>query len=135
LTASYWIPCKDRRRVRRFPSKLSLKYEVILGRRIARFGSGKTCNISSTGVLFQSDSALEEGSSVELLINWPAPYQGKQPMHLLIRGQIVRVEDGKRAALKVQYHCFVPCEVSKSRLVVISSRTASASTPPPPPAP
>jgi hypothetical protein len=91
----------------RLPIQLALRYRVIVGQRIAQMGTGRTCDISRTGVLFEPESMLDTGSSVELFIDWPAPYHGKEPMALLVRGTIIRFEDN-RAALKVLYHDFIP---------------------------
>ena len=97
----------DRRNGARLPMRLPLQYRVISEKAVAKTGAGQTCNLSRTGVLFESDAALHEGNSVELLIEWPAPFHGEEPMRLLMCGTVTRHED-VRAALKVVYYDFLP---------------------------
>ena len=61
----------DRRSWPRYPLETALEYQVIHGSSTAT-GQGKTINLSSGGVLFQSDQDVAEGIQIELAIVWPA---------------------------------------------------------------
>ena len=69
--------------------------------------------MSSAGVLFEPDTALATGSTVELSIDWPVLHDGKQHMELVLCGTIVRLENA-RVALRVTHHAFTPYRPSEA---------------------
>jgi hypothetical protein len=72
--------------------ELSLYYRV-LAKRGGFTGTGITRNVSSDGVLFQSERPLTAGHGIRLSIAWPALYRGTQRAELIVYGKIVRTED------------------------------------------
>jgi hypothetical protein len=58
--------------------------------RAKQFGSGKTLNVGTGGVLFEGNELLLPGDAIELLMNWPFLWKGVCPMRLAIRGLVVR---------------------------------------------
>ena len=68
-------------------------------------GVGKTLNMSSNGVFFESEQALLPGRRLELMISWPAQLNNTCPLKLVARGRVVRVEAG-RAAVEIQQYEF-----------------------------
>jgi hypothetical protein len=60
------------------------------GNRVAEAGSGRTVNISSSGVWFTTDAVLSTGLPVELSMSWPARLNDVCPMKLMIYGCVVR---------------------------------------------
>src|SRR5271170_8072232 len=67
--------------------------------------SGKTVDISSSGVLFTTTETLLPGRRMELAIDWPAQLDNKCALKLVARGRVVRFE-GDRAALEILQHEF-----------------------------
>jgi hypothetical protein len=65
--------------------------------RLRHCGSG-TCttaliqNISSTGVYFTAEVSLDEGSDVELLVDWPVNLNDRIPIMLVLSGIVVRLD-------------------------------------------
>jgi len=84
----------ERRAARRFPIELELDYRAT-GRRDRRFtGTGKTTNISSTGILFRTEHELEPDTNIEASISWPVRLHQTVPLKLRVRGRVVRSESG-----------------------------------------
>lgn len=95
----------DRRGSDRFPIEREVRYKVLSKRSADEAGSGRTVNMSSSGVLFTSDHFLLPGKRVEVSISWPAQLNNKTNLKLVARGRVVRCEDGK-AALEIQQYEF-----------------------------
>jgi hypothetical protein len=94
----------ERRTSGRFPIEREVRYKVI-SRRGQEAGTGKTVNISSSGILFSTEQPLETGKQVEISVAWPAQLNNQTPLKLVARGRLVRVED-HRAALEIQHYEF-----------------------------
>src|SRR5438132_10617161 len=96
----------DRRASRRLPIERDVRYTVIVGKRkVGQVGWGKTLNISSAGVLFTTESALQEGVRVELAVSWPALINDSLPLKLVILGHVVRTEE-TQAAISIESYEF-----------------------------
>lgn len=80
-------------------------YRVLNGKNGELAATGKTVNISSSGVLFTSEHLLLPGRSVELSIDWPAQLNNKCALKLVARGRVVRLVDGC-VALEIIQHEF-----------------------------
>jgi hypothetical protein len=80
----------ERRAKRRFPIDRDVKYKVLRGDRIAEFGSGKTLNVSSSGICFTTETVLPLAAPIELSMSWPALLNDSCPMKLTIHGSVVR---------------------------------------------
>ncbi len=94
----------ERRGSNRFPIERAVLYKP-LGRNAEGEGKGKTINMSSTGVLFSTDSELVPGRRLELAISWPAHLDDTCPLKLVAKGRVVRAESGQ-AALEIQQYEF-----------------------------
>jgi hypothetical protein len=68
-------------------------------------GSGRTIDLSSSGLSFDAGRPLPVGLNVELSIAWPALLNEIAPMQLAVSGRIVRT-DGHRAAIRMVHHEF-----------------------------
>jgi hypothetical protein len=94
---------------RRGSERRAIEREVqcrILSRKDGDINStGKTLNISSSGILFTTRQTLLPGRRVELAIDWPAQLDNKCALKLVARGRVVRC-DGDRAALEILQHEF-----------------------------
>lgn len=95
----------EQRSHQRYPIELEMEYRLLSKGRSEPVGSGKTRNISSRGVLFESPSSLPEGGSIEVLLSWPFLLEGVCPLRLVMRGRIVR-NDPRGVAIQSTYHEF-----------------------------
>jgi PilZ domain len=103
----------DRRHSDRFPIEREVRYRVLNKRGGDESGDGRTINISSSGVLFTSESILLPGRRLELSISWPAQLNNKCALKLVARGRVVRFEQG-RAAIEIQQYEFRTQSVAAS---------------------
>jgi hypothetical protein len=95
----------DRRTSDRFPIERELRYKAFTKKNGEEIGTGKTVNMSSTGILFTSEQLLLPGRRVELSISWPAQLNNKCALRMVARGRVVRFDDGK-AAIEIQQYEF-----------------------------
>lgn len=95
----------ERRRSSRFPIEREVRYKTLNQRTEILVGSGKTLNISSSGVLFTSDHDLPVGTRLEVSISWPAQLNEKCLLNLVARGRIMRHHQGQ-LALQIQQYEF-----------------------------
>jgi hypothetical protein len=95
----------DRRSSDRFFIEREVRYKVLNKKSGEESGTGKTINMSSTGVLFTTDQMLLPGRRIEVSISWPAQLNNKCALRLVARGRVVRFDDGK-AAMEIQQYEF-----------------------------
>lgn len=95
----------ERRRSSRFPIERELRYKTLNQRTEVLAGSGKTLNISSSGVLFTADHDLPVGTRLEVSISWPAQLNEKCFLNLVARGRVIRHTKGQ-LALQIQQYEF-----------------------------
>jgi hypothetical protein len=95
----------ERRRSSRFPIERELRYKTLNQRSEILAGSGKTLNISSSGVLFTSDHELPVGTRLEVSISWPAQLNERVLLNLVARGRVTRHLKGQ-LALQIQQYEF-----------------------------
>lgn len=96
----------DRRTAIRFPIEQEVSYKILDHRAIApESGAGKTLDISSGGVRFETGQRLRSGKRVEVSVNWPAQLEGGCPLKLVAVGRVVRAED-THAAMHIEQHEF-----------------------------
>ncbi len=101
----------DRRSDRRYDLSLELRWKLIRRRRVLDAGVGTTLDLSSGGVLFQSERQLPAGAHVELAISWPVLLHNVAPLQLVISGRIVRAA-GQKAAIRTIQHEFRTARLS-----------------------
>jgi len=92
----------DRRVHRRYPIELDCEYKVS---RSKSAGACRTVNISSGGILLQTNETLRVRRQVDLSIHWPYELDDGCPLRLRIMGQVVRI-DGRRFAVKIKLYEF-----------------------------
>jgi len=93
----------ERRARQRFPLVLAVEYKL-LGKS-ERSGWGKTCNISSTGVLFEVTEKQPFAGSIEVMVSWPCLLDNTCALKLVMKGRVVRSEDGG-VAIESRQHEF-----------------------------
>ena len=99
------LPNAERRRSSRFPIERELRYKTLNQRIEPLLGSGKTLNISSSGVLFTSEHEFPVGTRLEVSISWPAQLNERCLLNLVARGRITRMGKG-HLALQIQQYEF-----------------------------
>ncbi len=87
-----------------FPIEQDVFYKV-LDHRVAvpESGAGKTLDISSGGILFETEQRLRAGKRVELSVNWPAELENGCPLKFMAFGRVVRADDNTAAVHIEQY--------------------------------
>ena len=118
---------RERRMKRRSPVEQEVRYKMLYGQRIAENGIGKTANMSSSGVWFNTTSQLAAGMPIEISMNWPVLLNDTCAMKLMIYGCVVRSSE-KGAAVSIERYEFrtqgmrafqpatIPAPVSEMRL-------------------
>ena len=98
---------RDRRASDRFPIEREVRYRTLNYRKGAaeESGSGKTINMSSNGILFQTEQALQQGRRLELAVNWPAQLNNNTPLKLVAKARVVR-SDAQTAAVEILQYEF-----------------------------
>ena len=98
-------PRSDQRLHRRYAISLDVQYKLRNNGEVTRFGTGKTSNISSSGIFFQTGGVLPTDGEIELLMKWPFFLDGDCPLKLVVQGRIVR-SDANGTAVQALRHEF-----------------------------
>jgi DNA-binding NarL/FixJ family response regulator len=93
----------ERRTNARFDCHLAVSYQTLEKPFLSGQGSSETLNISSKGVLFKADEALEPGQLVQVSVDWPARLEKQIPLKLVAEGRIVRNIKGVAAMTIEKY--------------------------------
>lgn len=100
---SVHIEERERRATRRFPFESSVHYTVTAGPPGSESGLGRTVNLSSTGVLFSSQTPLYPGERLQLSISWPVQLNGNCGLKLVTVARVVRCTGALVAAQIEKY--------------------------------
>src|SRR5439155_26359803 len=76
----------ERRATKRMPIERVVRYRMLGGKRTT--GSGRTLNMSSSGILFTTESSLASGQRVELSVSCPARINDNVPLKLATVGRL-----------------------------------------------
>lgn len=95
----------DRRRDRRYDIALDLRWKLIRRRKTLEIGSGRTIDLSSSGIRFEAGRNLPVGLKVQLSISWPVLLHGASPLQLAVDGRIVWTTSS-HAAIRIEQHEF-----------------------------
>jgi CheY-like chemotaxis protein len=93
----------ERRTNARFDCHLGVSYQTLEKPFLSGHGTSETVNISSKGVLFKTDEALEPGQLVQVSVDWPARLENQIPLKLVAEGRIVRNIKGVAAMTIEKY--------------------------------
>jgi hypothetical protein len=100
------VPVVERRSSPRFPLEQPVSYKVLDANDRARTSStGMTVDMSSAGVLFETQAPPEQGKRLELCVFWPVSLEGGCPLKLVAVGRVVRA-DGGRVAMRIEKYEF-----------------------------
>src|SRR5580693_7433549 len=95
----------DRRTNARFPCKLAVSYQALEHPFFSGVASSETLNISSKGLLFATEEALQPGQLLQVSVDWPARLENQVPLKLVAEGRIVRNLNGQ-AAMRIDKYEF-----------------------------
>ena len=95
----------ERRGNRRYELHLPLHFRLSQKGAVARWGTGMTRDISTSGLSFRARKPLPLGSHIELVIDWPAKYAETHTIDLHITGFVVRSDSG-RTGVRITSHRF-----------------------------
>ena len=98
-----WVTV-GRRKSHRFPIQLDVRFRTLGRRPESLSGTGKTINISSSGVLFTSPYEIPVGTRIEVSMRWPVELNEKCGFNLLGRGRTVRHAKGQVAVRVEEWH-------------------------------
>lgn len=103
----------DRRTNARFPCRLAVSYQALEHPFLAGVATSETLNISSKGLLFSTDEALQPGQLLQVSVDWPARLENQVPLKLVAEGRIVRNLNGQ-AAMRIDKYEFRTRRVPRS---------------------
>ncbi len=94
---------KDRRSKPRYGMELDLLYRVVFPHGIRGVRTGKTVNISASGVLLAVDEVLSPGMLLKIVLDWPAKSKEGKALKLRLDARVVRQQAGvlPMAAVKI----------------------------------
>jgi len=95
----------ERRASTRFPLTLEVRYTVLGRKAPVETGSGRTIDLSSSGLSFTADRPLLTGQMLDVSIDWPVLLDGGVRLQLTMSGMVVRT-NGTATALQIRRHEF-----------------------------
>jgi len=109
----------ERRADRRYDINLTVRWKLIRRRRVLDSGTGKTVDLSSGGLLIETDRELPSGLNIELSIAWPVLLHNVAPLQLVVAGRVVRAA-GQRVGVRMVQHEFRTVSMPAERRAEIS---------------
>src|SRR5689334_20441573 len=101
-TPESWM--SDRRKKKRFPLSLEMQFSAGFGPH-ALTGVGTIVNISSGGLAFRSESALQPATKIKATVQWPALLNRECTLKLMLEGHILRAT-GPISVMTIQKYEF-----------------------------
>jgi len=95
----------ERRRDKRYELEMEMRWKLVRRRKVLYEGGGRTVDLSSGGMLVETDRPLPVGLNLEMAIAWPMRLQDGAPLQLVVAGKILR-SLGRRAAIRMVQHEF-----------------------------
>lgn len=98
----------ERRASKRFSIERTISYRVLGRGPVGASGSGKTVNMSSGGMLIETEQVLLPGWRVEVEVSGPFQVDDQVSFKLLVTGKITRSvgSPNPMAGLKISRHTF-----------------------------
>jgi hypothetical protein len=84
---------------------LEVWYSVVGHRGPAENGSGRTIDMSSSGLSFTADTPLSIGQTLDMSIDWPVRLDRDVQIQLVASGVVVRAT-GAMTAVRIERHEF-----------------------------
>jgi hypothetical protein len=98
-------PDDQRRLHRRYRVAIDVTYQLMAKGRIIESGSGRTVDMSSSGILMTTEKVLPTGAQIKLFVAWPAKLNHQTALNLYVLGRILR-SDGNCTAITIRHHEF-----------------------------
>ena len=95
----------DRRLKKRYVLDLALTYRAVRDGQVKATGSGRTSNISSSGLAFTTTETFSRATYIEVSICWPVLLNDNCLLKVVIEGTVVR-SGGTSTAIRVKRHEF-----------------------------
>lgn len=95
----------EQRHNRRYPIGLEIEYSLVSRGEIQHRGVGRTLNIGSGGLLFETPEPLPEQGLIRIAIRWPFLHESGCALKLVIHGRVVR-SDSAGVAVTIHRHEF-----------------------------
>jgi hypothetical protein len=105
----------DRRSHRRYPLQTPLRYRAANAPLNAAWKQGTALNMSADGILVQLGETVAVGAKLELAMEWPGLYHGRDKMRLFLTAAVTRCEAG-RTAFRIVKHRFREVTAPRVRL-------------------
>ena len=105
----------DRRSERRYAIAAELEYRVICGHQIIRTGTGRTVNLSKSGILFESEQTLPAGTEMEVSVAWPVRLRDTVALSFCVSGQVTWSRAERHALTILRYEFCVRGRYGLSR--------------------
>jgi hypothetical protein len=99
------LKVKDRRGAHRYDLKVAVRCRAPETNLASAWKSGRTLNMSASGVRIEIAETVASGTMLELAMDWTGLYHSKPAVRLLLTGQVVRVDEGS-IALRIVSHQF-----------------------------
>jgi hypothetical protein len=64
---------------------------------------GKALNMSSRGILFETDCSIVLGEVLKMAIEWPIKLENSCPLKLVVTGKVTRCDQGQTAVRILRY--------------------------------
>ncbi len=93
----------ERRAHRRYAIVSSLNYRIVRQHQVLQEGSGRSVDISTSGISFESPHMLPLGSKVEVTIAWPSGPSALRRLEFVAEGRIVRTQQTVTAVVFKRY--------------------------------
>ena len=84
---------------------LEILYSIVGRRRPVENGSGRTIDMSSSGLSFTADKPLSIGQRLEVSIDWPVLLGEGVQLQIVASGVVVRT-NGAVTAMRIERHNF-----------------------------
>ena len=118
---------EGQRRATRYELRMGLRYAVFRSGKLTR-GTGESVNLSTTGLLMKTIGAPAQGDVVVAALEWPVPAIDRQPLYLIVSGDVVRVKR-PYVALSLRSHRLLRASEIGSRYEEFFAMDREARTP------
>lgn len=89
----------------RYPVKTPLRYRTLGGAQGSLWMSGRTTEMSASGLLMQVQEGIAIDTILELSMDWPGLYHDKPAVRLFVIGAVTRV-DSRGTVVRILSHQF-----------------------------
>lgn len=96
---------REQRSRQRYSLRLDVEYKLLNDGHVLRLGSGRTTNISSAGLFFETNDLLPIRNPIEVAIDWPILLDGSCRLKMIVHGSVLR-SDRRGTAVDISRHEF-----------------------------